>query len=109
GALEAVVAARWVGSCAAIHSEHGVEVNPAAEPRRRSWIRRAVFEIADRVFSVSYELRKTLAQRTGFSSRKIGVIHNGVDTRRFRPDGSARRQLREATGISAEEFCIGCL
>jgi sugar transferase (PEP-CTERM/EpsH1 system associated) len=109
GALEAVIAARWAGSCAVIHSEHGVEVDPAAEPRRRSWFRRLAFELADRVFSVSYQLQETLARRTGFPLQKIGVIHNGVDTRRFRPDALARRRLREELGISQEEFCIGCV
>lgn len=109
GALEAVVAARWVGTCAAIHSEHGVEMNPAAEPRRRSWFRRAAFELADHVFAVSYQLRDALAGRTGFPLRKIGVIHNGVDTRRFCPDVTARRRLREQMGISQDEFCIGCV
>jgi glycosyltransferase involved in cell wall biosynthesis len=65
--------------------------------------------MADRVFSVSSQLRETLAKRTGFPARKIGVIHNGVQTRRFRPDGEARRQVRGELGIGAEEFCIGAV
>jgi sugar transferase (PEP-CTERM/EpsH1 system associated) len=109
GALEAVLAARWTRLCPVIHSEHGFEVVPAAEPRRRSWFRRIAFEMADRVFSVSSQLRETLAKRTGFPARKIGVIHNGVQTQRFRPDGEARRQVRGELGIGAEEFCIGAV
>ncbi|HXJ41500.1 MAG TPA: glycosyltransferase [Bryobacteraceae bacterium] len=109
GALEAVIAARWTASCSVIHSEHGVEMNPSAEPRRRSWFRRGAFALADEVFSVSYQLRETLARRTGFPLRKIGVIHNGVDTRRFRPDPLTRRRFREELGIGEKEFCIGCV
>ncbi len=109
GALEAVAAARWARSCPVIHSEHGVEMNPSAEPRRRSAFRRVAFELADRVFSVSYQLRDMLAQRTGFPLRKIEVIQNGVDTKRFRPDAAARRQFRGELGVSEEEFCIGCV
>jgi sugar transferase (PEP-CTERM/EpsH1 system associated) len=109
GALEAVVAGRWVGSCGVIHSEHGVEMNPAAEPRRRNWMRRAVFGLAHEVFAVSYQLRDMLASRTGIAARKIGVIHNGVDTRKFRQDSEARQQLRAELGIAEEEFLIGCV
>ncbi len=98
GAMEAVIAARWEGSCSVIHSEHGVEMNPAAEPRRRAWLRRLAFHMAHRVFSVSYQLRDMLARRTGFPSRKIDVIHNGVDMGLFRKDaalaGAIPRLLR---------------
>lgn len=109
GAMEAVIAGRWAGSCSVVHSEHGIEMNPSAEPRRRGWVRRVAFEMADRVFSVSIQLRDMLARRTGFPSRKIAVIHNGVDTERFRPDASAGRQFRAERGIADGEFCIGCV
>lgn len=107
GALEAVFAARWAGAGMAIHSEHGLERAPAAEPRRRRWLRRAAFEAAHRVFAVSSGLRDTLARSTGFPCWKFGVIHNGVDTGRFRPDGAMRRQFRAEFGIGEDEFCIG--
>jgi sugar transferase (PEP-CTERM/EpsH1 system associated) len=107
GALEAVFAARWAGAGMAIHSEHGLEMAPAAEPRRRRWLRRAAFEAAHRVFAVSSGLRDTLARSTGFPCWKFGVIHNGVDTRRFRPDYEMRRQFRAEFCIGEDEFCIG--
>lgn len=109
GALEAVIAGRWAGSCSVIHSEHGVEMNPVAEPRRRSWLRRTTFHMAHRVFSVSHQLRDMLAQNTGFPARKISVIHNGVDMNRFRKDSSSRALHRESLGIAADEFCLGCV
>lgn len=109
GALEAVFAGRLARSPSVIHSEHGVELEPSAEPRRRRVFRRLAFQLADRVFSVSYHLRDMLAQRTGFPARKIDVIHNGVDTKRFRNDAAARRQFRSELGISEQEFCIGCV
>jgi sugar transferase (PEP-CTERM/EpsH1 system associated) len=107
GALEAVFAARWAGAGMAIHSEHGLEKAPAAEPRRRRWLRRVAFEAAHRVFAVSWGLRDTLARSTGFPCWKLGVIHNGVDTRRFQPDYEMRRQFRAEFGIGEDEFCIG--
>jgi len=109
GALEAVPAARCARSCSVIHSEHGFERDPSRDPRRRKWLRRVAFELADQVFCVSTRLRSTLAEQTGFAATKIGVIHNGVDLERFRPDPSARERVRRSLGIDDGEFCIGCV
>lgn len=108
--VEAVAAAHWVRSCAAVHSEHGLETAAQArEPRRRVWFRRLAYELADRVLAVSYQLRDLHAARTGFAARRIEVIHNGVDGKRFFPDPAARSRMRREMGIAADEFCIGCV
>jgi len=109
GALEGVFASRWSRSAAVVHSEHGVENHPAEGPRRRIWFRRVAFELADRVLCVSSQLREMLAQCTGFPSRKMSVIHNGVDMNRFFPDPAARDRMRRQLGIGAEEICFGCV
>jgi sugar transferase (PEP-CTERM/EpsH1 system associated) len=109
GALESVVATRWTGLCPVIHSEHGFEVTPSSEPRRRSWIRRIVFQLAHRVFTVSDQLKHLLVERTGFPARKLSVIHNGVQLQRYRPDAAVRRQVRSEMGIREDEFCIGAV
>jgi glycosyltransferase involved in cell wall biosynthesis len=54
-------------------------------------------------------LKNLHAKRTRFPARRITVIHNGVDGRRFSPDASARAHFRRAYGVSDEEFCIGCV
>ena len=108
GAVEAVLAGRWAGCRAVVHSEHGLEADAnAREPWRRRVFRRFAFELAHRVVSVSYQLRDLHARRTGFAAQRISVIHNGVDGRRFHPDAEARVQARRELGISADEFCIG--
>jgi sugar transferase (PEP-CTERM/EpsH1 system associated) len=110
GAVEAVLAARWVRSCLIVHSEHGLESDAnAKEPRRRILFRRLAFELADRVLSVSHQLRDLHARRTGFAPDRITVIHNGVDAQRFFPDPAARARIREELGLSEDEFCIGCV
>ena len=107
-AVEAVMAVRWVRSCAVVHSEHGLESNAnAKEPWRRTCFRRLAYELADRVVSVSFHLRDLHARRTGFAAHKIAVIHNGVDSRNFYPDPEARYRVRQELGISHDEFCIG--
>jgi sugar transferase (PEP-CTERM/EpsH1 system associated) len=108
-AIEAVPAARWA-RCKVVHSEHGLEgdVN-AKEPWRRVWFRRFAYEIADRVFAVSSQLRDLHARRTGFAGSKFAVIHNGVDRQRFFPDAETRVRTRMELGLSDGEFCIGCV
>ncbi len=107
GALETVAAGRWARSCAVIHSEHGVEMDPDAEPRRRSWVRRAGYELAHHVFSVSYQLRDMLSRRTGFSADRMDVIHNGVAATRFHRDRASGMRFRQELGIPEAAFCIG--
>jgi sugar transferase (PEP-CTERM/EpsH1 system associated) len=109
-AIEAVIAARMVGSCCAVHSEHGLEAAAdAKEPLRRIWFRRGAYELAHRVLSVSRQLKDLHASRTGFKAERITVIHNGVDGRRFFPDPAARARARRELNLSANDFCIGCV
>jgi sugar transferase (PEP-CTERM/EpsH1 system associated) len=108
GCIEAVISARWAGRCAVVHGEHGIDTDQViGEPRRRAWFRRVAYEMADRVYSVSYQLRELHAARTGYPAGKITVIHNGVNQRRFFPDPDARARVRAELGIGESELCIG--
>jgi sugar transferase (PEP-CTERM/EpsH1 system associated) len=106
--VEAVMAARWVGSCAVVHGEHGIDTDLVdGEPRRRVLFRRVAFEMADRVLSVSGQLRDLYSQRTGFPAGKITVVHNGVNPSRFFADASVRSRARRDLGLADDELCIG--
>lgn len=110
GGVEAILAGRWTGSAALVHSEHGLDPDTVdSEPWRRIAVRRLAYSIADRVFCVSDQLRQLYAGRTGFPSTRISVIHNGVDTTKFIPDAAARERLRREFGLRPEDFCIGCV
>lgn len=110
GAIEAVVAGRLARSCAIVHSEHGLEAGPTGrKPWRRVVFRRIAFELADRVLCVSRKLRDFHTSSTGFPVRRVTVIHNGVDSRRFCPDPAARLRMRRDLKIGENDFCIGCV
>ena len=109
-AIDAVLAGRWARGCFLVHSEHGIETDASVrEPRRRTWLRRLAFELADRVVSVSHQLRDFHAMRTGFAASRISVIHNGVNDRRFHPDALQRTAVRKELGVGEDEFCVGCV
>jgi sugar transferase (PEP-CTERM/EpsH1 system associated) len=109
-AIEAVVASRLARAGAVVHSEHGFEASATlGEPWRKAWFRRVAFELADRVFAVSWQLRDIHATGTGFSAERIGVIHNGVDCRRFSADVATRNRVRAELKIDDSELCIGCV
>jgi sugar transferase (PEP-CTERM/EpsH1 system associated) len=106
GAIETVLAGKWTRSAAMVHSEHGME-SADVYPLRRRCFRRLAFEMVDRVVTVSYNLRDLHAQRTGFPAKRISVIHNGVDTDRFRQNASVRAEARQSLGMGPQDFCIG--
>ncbi len=110
GTIEAILAGGWSGSCALVHSEHGLDFgNAPAEPMRRRVLRRLAFQLADQVCCVSYALRDYYARSTGHPSTRIRVIHNGVDTGRVCPRESSRFHMRQLLGIAPDEFCIGLI
>jgi sugar transferase (PEP-CTERM/EpsH1 system associated) len=110
GAIEAVLAARLTRIPAVVHSEHGYDAESGfSEPGRRRYLRRLAFALADRVVTVSSQLRTVHAERTGFSPEKITVIHNGVDCTQFFPDAEARSRVRHELRIRDTTFCVGCV
>ncbi len=108
GAIEAIPAARLAGVPVIIHSEHGYEVETIAGlPHRQRLLRRALYPIADAVFTVTDELRQYHARQAWTSPSRLRVIYNGVDTRRFSPRAEIRDHVRAGLRIDARCFLIG--
>jgi len=108
GGLEAVPAARLAGVPVVIHSEHGYEVgNLSGLPVRQRVFRRFAYSLADRVFTVTRELREYHARQAWLSPEHIGVIYNGVDTSRYAPSACARERVRDELGIPAGRLILG--
>jgi glycosyltransferase involved in cell wall biosynthesis len=70
--------------------------------RLGGWLSR----FADLVIVNSYAGRSHCA-REGYSSRRMVVVPNGIDTARFYPDPEAGARLRAAWGVKDGERCIG--
>lgn len=112
GAIEAVLAARISGAYRSkvIHSEHGRDLQTMrALPVRNRLLRRICYSCADYVFAVSTELRDFYAKQVRMQQSRIGVIGDGIDTERFRPDAAARSRLRAAVSLRPETIAVGCV
>jgi sugar transferase (PEP-CTERM/EpsH1 system associated) len=108
GALEAILAARISGVPATVHSEHGYDLDMLSRlPWRRRVIRKSLYSLTDRLFTVSNELRDYHAQQAGISQSRIKVLYNGVDTERFAPRNEVRASMRAQFGIPAESIVVG--
>jgi len=108
GAMDGIFGARLAGVPAVVHSEHGRDqFNMRGEGRKRVWLRRLMFRLSDRVFTVSDELRSFFHRQTGYPLGRLGVLPNGVDLDRFvgrEDDGAA---LRRELGLAEGAFVAG--
>jgi sugar transferase (PEP-CTERM/EpsH1 system associated) len=108
GALEAIPAARLAGVPVVVHSEHGYEVdNMGGLPLRQRLFRRFAYGMADKVFTVTKELRDYHAKQAWISPERIDVLYNGVDTERFSPHAEIRARVRKEFGIPADRIVLG--
>jgi len=108
GAIEAVVAAKLAGVPRIIHSEHGRDIHTMnGDPWRRRAFRRFCYALADQVFAVSRELGEHYAAQVGLPASRLGLLPNGVDTGKFRPDAEARLRMRQQMGVGSDEIVAG--
>lgn len=76
--------------------------------RRSYWFECRLSRFADLIIANSCA-GKEYAVVHGFPENKITVIHNGIDTKRFYPDKSAGKRLRDKWGVTANHFLIGAV
>ena len=61
---------------------------------------------ADRIIAVSDEIARSLGHWFGVARERIEVVHNGVDTGRFRPDSERGASIRRALGLGEDEAMV---
>ncbi len=102
---KASLAARLAGMPRVVYTEHGRK-NP--DPWQDRLVGMLAARRTDRVIAVSDPLRQQLEERLHVPSRRLSVIHNGVDTRVYSPradTGVIRREL----GLAAETPIVGSI
>jgi len=104
--VDAIWAARVAGVPCVIHGEHGREAgDPTGRNCKRNIVRKCLSPLVSRFVTVSDDLKSWLIRTVGIPESKVTTIHNGVDTRRFSPDG--RGAIRHSLGLDDSVFTIG--
>jgi phosphatidyl-myo-inositol dimannoside synthase len=70
---------------------HGEELNIGRQSRELGWMMRRVFARAERVIVNSRNTERLLADGWGVAAGRVTVLHPGVDTERFVPEGGRRK------------------
>lgn len=76
--------------------------------RLASKMERRLSSIPDLIISNSAAGMR-FAAANGFPQSRVEVIHNGIDTERFRPDVDLRRSQRRKWGLSDRDIAVGTL
>ena len=109
--LEFQFVAASCGAPLRIHAEHGRSADdPHGLNRRHRLLRRAARLVVHRWVVVSADLRRWARDFVGIADRRLVLVRNGVDTRRFSPpDGHARERARRRlpAGIREAEVLVG--
>lgn len=107
--IEGLAAGRMAGVKAVLHSEHGRDVDEAnGFKRRRVLLRSLLYRFADRIVTVSEELREALLAQVDVPERKLQCLPNGVDLARFAIRGG-RERVRREWGAAPGEVLVGSL
>ncbi|MEP0842931.1 MAG: glycosyltransferase [Phycisphaerae bacterium] len=107
--FDAVMAGRTLPGTRLVLSFHGKErLGPPG--RRRQWINRWAASRADALLTVSRESAGQLRRDYRLPADKVAVLHNGVDTERFRPpEKDEARRIRARLGLGPRDRVVACV
>lgn len=103
---------RWLLGRPVVWSVHVTDLDPAGSPVSTHWVRAACgiasAWLPDRIICCSHSAY-TAHLRLGYPAARMSVVPNGIDTRRFVPDASARASLRSELGLARDAPLLGML
>jgi sugar transferase (PEP-CTERM/EpsH1 system associated) len=106
--IEGALIARLAGVPLRIHGEHGWDVHdPDGSNKKYRALRRLMNPAVHRFVSVSREIEKWLVSSVGIPESKVMRICNGVDTERFQPSASKKRDVLPAAIFSPGTVAVG--
>jgi len=85
-----------------VHTKHGRAVTSIGWA---PWLRRAIYNLADRIVVVSGETGTAFREKTGVDESKIRVVYNGIDTGGL--SGPGRDDARGRLGIPSGVKVLG--
>ena len=104
--------AKLAGSAPIVWSIHNSNLDPDLVKRTTRLIAKASALVSnwlpDQILCCSKEARDAHVA-LGYAPNKILVIPNGFDLQEFKPDPSARRQIRQSLGLSQDTPLVGLI
>lgn len=105
--LDALLPARLAG-IRTVHSEHGFDVGDLlGQATRPMLLRRLHAPLVGRYVTVSRDLQRVMSEQWGIAGSRITQIYNGVDTDKFCPGGSDRREPLPESFRGEDAFVVG--
>jgi len=107
GTIDAIIAA-WLSRVPIrLHGEHGwkkEDLHDKSMKKQLAW--RVLSLLVNQFVAVSMQLAEWLMHDIGINKKKVTIITNGVDLKKF--DGLAEKKaIRQKLGLSADKFVIG--
>lgn len=100
------IAGKLAGVPVIVASEHNIYRNEKEKRFLRRITNKILSIVTDKMVTVSDAIRKDILRYDRFPPSKIMVLHNGVDTERFKP-GTNYRDMRRQFAISKDDVVIG--
>jgi len=108
GTIDGVLAARMAGVKKVVHGEHGRDHDDAAGSNiKRNLFRRFLSFNIRRFVTVSADLNDWLVKVVGINADKVTTIINGVDTEKFKPLDTDKRDAKLKLGFDPDELLLG--
>ena len=92
-----------ISRCTTVTTRHG----QAGGPRRELWLRRQAARLVDSFVAVSQEVASNTLALGLVPERKLAVIENGIDLRRYEPRPEQRSEVRAEFGLPENARVIG--
>ena len=88
-----------------LFTEHG-RTFPDYRRNKRVFANQFLFSRKDSVIAVGNQVRNALIANEGIAEKKIEVIYNGIDVRKFQPRIDGRSETREKLGLSESDTAV---
>ena len=110
GDLMGGLAAKLAGRRRVVWNVRHSNLDPRHDRRSTIWCARACAALSGRLPSVivcNSDAAASIHVGLGYDGDRMQIIPNGVDVETFRPDASARSDVREELGVPGDGFLIG--
>ena len=110
GDLVGGLAAKLAGRRRVVWNVRHSDFDPRHDRRSTIWCARACAALSSRLPSAivcNSDAAASIHVALGYDGDRMRIIPNGVDVETFRPDSSARSDVREELGVPGDGFLIG--